>query len=283
LDDYDEVVRCITRGAEDHLPKPCDPTLLRARIVSSLDKKRLWDELNQNYRNLQQLEEQRDSLVHMIVHDMRAPLTSIMTGLEMFDFMPDMDAETRQELLVLAQRGSHALLGMINDLLDISRMENGMLELEKKPLTPAVIVDGALAQVNPLITEKHFSLVCELDEKPLIFTGDEEKLRRVLVNLLSNAIKFTPQGGTLTVGAWAVEHVVRFLVRDTGEGIPQDAHSKIFEKFGQVETRKSGRKMSTGLGLTYCKMAVEAHGGRIGVDSELGKGSTFWFDLPLAS
>jgi len=112
--------------------------------------------------------------------------------------------------------------------------------------------------------------------------ADEDKLRRTLVNLLGNSIKFTPQGGvTLIISDHPEEGAIWFAVRDTGEGIPKDAFERIFEKFGQVETRKAGRKMSTGLGLTFCKMVAEAHGGRIWVESELGVGSVFTVAIPV--
>jgi two-component system sensor histidine kinase/response regulator len=112
------------------------------------------------------------------------------------------------------------------------------------------------------------------------FSGDEDKLRRTLVNLLGNAIKFTPFGGTITAAAELQEDVLLFSIHDTGEGIPPEAFDRIFDKFGQVENRKAGRKMSTGLGLTFCKLAVEAHGGRIWVESRSGEGSAFYFTIP---
>ena len=277
--DHDAAVGCIAAGAEDYLPKPCDQTLLRARIVACLERKRLWDELAANYRHLKQLEELRDNLMHMIVHDMRAPLTAVLTSLEMIDFVPDIDDATRAELMVMARRGGQTLLGMINDLLDISRMESGVIALEMKLLQPAPLFERALSDVAPLIADKGFALVRNFDGEAG-FPGDEDKLRRVLINLLGNAIKFTPRGGTLTVGVTGHGSSVRFRVSDTGEGIPRESHGKIFEKFAQSESRLAGRRMSSGLGLTFCKLAVEAHGGRIGVDSEPGQGSTFWFDLP---
>ena len=113
--------------------------------------------------------------------------------------------------------------------------------------------------------------------------ADEDKLRRIVTNIVGNSLKFTPPGGSVTIGVQADEQDrgLLFRVTDTGEGIPPEAFERIFEKFGQVESRKAGRKMSTGLGLTFCKMAVEAHGGHISVESELGKGTTFSFAIPV--
>jgi signal transduction histidine kinase len=186
----------------------------------------------------------------------------------------------------MAVEGGQTLLGMINDLLDISKMEAGELTLEYAPLSPGELVERAANQVALLANNKGLALAHEVaPDLPQTFDGDEEKLRRTLVNLLGNAIKFTPSGGTVTVGVRrdpnAFSDALVFFVRDTGEGIPKEAFGRIFEKFGQVENRRAGRKNSTGLGLTFCKLAVETHGGHIGVESELGKGSTFSFTVPL--
>jgi two-component system, sensor histidine kinase and response regulator len=109
---------------------------------------------------------------------------------------------------------------------------------------------------------------------------DRDITHRIFVNLLGNAIKFSPGGTTIDIGISSIGTDVRVTVIDQGYGVPPDYHQRIFEKFGQVESRKEGKMYSTGLGLTFCKLAVEAHGGRIGLESEVGKGSTFWFTLP---
>jgi signal transduction histidine kinase len=171
---------------------------------------------------------------------------------------------------------------MISDLLDISKMEDGSLRLEIQDLAATELMEQALDQIEPLAQEKSLSLIRDFGTGSLTFPGDEEKLRRTLVNLLGNAVQFTPQGGTITASVWPGdgEKTVLLAVRDTGEGIPREAFECIFEKFGQVETGRAGQRLSTGLGLTFCKMVVEAHGGQIGVESELGCGSTFSFTLP---
>jgi signal transduction histidine kinase len=285
----DGVVRCIERGAEDFLHKPVNPTLLRARINASLEKKRLRDqevrlhrELQANFDRLRELEQLRDSLTHMVVHDLRTPLTSLLTGLYSMETMGPMD-EYQEEFWRMAVAGGETLLGMINDLLDVSKMEDGSLRLMYSNPTPEGLIERVVRQIEPLCREKNLELRTEIQPKLPILTADDDKLRRVLVNLLGNAIKFTPPGGTVSIIARAGDcgDVVRFSIRDTGEGIPREAFGRIFEKFGQVETRNAGQRNSTGLGLTFCKMAVEAHGGTIWVESELGQGSKFSFTVPI--
>lgn len=291
LDEMDSVVRCIEMGAEDYLPKPCNPVLLRARIDACLDKKRLRDqearlyaELQGNYQRLQELESLRDSLTHMVIHDLRTPLTSLLSGLEMLEAGGDLN-DDQDQILAIATRGGRTLLGMINDLLDISKMESGTLTLEYRETAPAELIDRVVSQVAHLAAGKQIIIQSDAPSHLPVLQADEEKLLRTLANLVGNAVKFTPPRGTITITARLQENGtgLLFSVTDTGEGIPKEAFGRIFEKFGQVETRKAGRKMSTGLGLTFCKMVVEAHGGTIRVESKLGQGSTFLFTIPFAA
>ncbi len=289
LDELESVVRCIDMGAADYLPKPFNPTLLRARVGASLREKRAHDreqrytaELAESYRRLRELERLRDDLTYMIVHDLRTPLTSLLSGLQTVPLVGDLNP-TQSEMLEIATDGGETLLGMINDLLDVEKMEQESVPLSLAPLSAAALVAQASAQVTLLAAAEGLTLASEVSSGLPDFQGDEDKLRRTLVNLMGNAIKFTPRGGAVTVGAsCGSANNLLFFVRDTGEGIPANALERIFEKFGQVESRQAGRKMSTGLGLTFCKLAVEAHGGRIWAESAPGVGSVFFFTLPLA-
>ena len=280
------VVACIEMGAADYLYKPFDPSLLRARIQNCLEKKRFHDrevslraQLQDKYNQLSELEKLRDSLTGMIVHDLRTPLTSLLTGLQTVEMVGELNDE-QKEIFQLSIDGGEQLLAMINDLLDVSKMEDGSMTLDRQLVAVPALVQGALRQVSSLAHDKEILLLPHLapDLPPLFL--DENKLTRTLVNLLGNAIKFTPVGGAVNVSASKTGEECVFSVRDNGEGIPREAFARIFEKFGQVETRQAGRKMSTGLGLTFCKLVVEAHGGRIWVESEIGQGSTFFCALP---
>ncbi len=289
LSEMDSVVHCVEMGAEDYLPKPFNPTLLKARIGACLEKKRardretkLFAQLQDNFRRLQELEQSRDDLTHMIIHDLRTPLNAMMMGMHAVETMGDLN-EDQQEMMKISQRGGKTLVDIINDLLDISKMESGSLQLKRQDIPVTGLIDTALEQVAILVNSRNLTLATELDPNLPHLVADEAILIRTLVNLLGNALKFTPEGGAVTVSVRLDDdgHSLQFSIRDTGEGIPPEAFERIFEKFGQVESRKGGRTVSTGLGLTFCKLAVEAHGGHIGVASAPGQGSTFSFTIPL--
>jgi signal transduction histidine kinase len=239
-------------------------------------------QLQESFTKLQALEKHRDDLTNLIVHDLRTPLTSIMGGMQTLPMIGCLD-EKQREMVALSVRGGENLLGMINDLLDVEKMEQGAMELDYAPIQPAALIESALTQVSWLTTSKELTVVNSATDELPAFHGDEGKLRRVLVNLLGNAIKFTPHGGTLNISAGLTSdsEMLQFSVKDSGEGIPEEAFEQIFEKFGQVANRQAGGVMSTGLGLTFCKLAVESHGGVITVESALGEGSTFTFTVPI--
>lgn len=259
--------------------------------------------LFQDISKERELDQLREDYTGMLVHDLRAPLTAIMNGIMMVKRgLGGPISEQQQELLGIAHQGSQTMLEMVNTMLDISKMEEGRLTLECEPLSPYALVDQTLDRLRVSAQDQRVRLVQDLAVGLPLVEADREKLVRVLQNLLDNAIKFSPTGGTVTFGAayarptkeghaaprklpmrlpalptgdWLV-----IWVRDQGPGIPPQFHDRIFEKFGQV---RGGRKVrGTGLGLTFCKLAVEAHGGRIWLQSAEGSGSTFAFALPLS-
>jgi signal transduction histidine kinase len=285
------IVACIEMGAADYIHKPADPALLRACVERCLIQKRLQEqevslrlELEDRYQQLQKMEQLRDSLTSMIVHDLRTPLTSFLTGLQTLDAISDLN-EQEKECLEVSISGGETLLGMINDLLDIAKMESGALTLKLEQITAPQLAARSMRHVEALAREKEVQLVSRISPGLPTFEGDAEKLGRALVNLLGNAVKFTPRGGTIALSIAFETRLGRtssvvFSVADSGEGIPREAFDRIFEKFGQAEERRGGRTMSTGLGLTFCKMVAEAHGGRIWLESEIGQGSDFLLAIP---
>ena len=284
VSEMQSVVRCIEAGAEDYLAKPFNPTLLNARIGASLDKKRgrdresvLFEQLQANYRRLQELEHLRDDMRNMIVHDLRTPLTAVIMGVELLQSHGALN-DSQHELMSVAANGGKTLLAMVNDLLDVEKMESGAAQLQLAPLSADALIAGALEQVAPLATGGKTELITEIAPGLHPFPGDENKLTRTLVNLIANAIKFT-RAGKVTISVSEDADNIRFAIRDTGEGIPSAAFERIFEKFSQLDHSRAG----TGLGLAFCKIAVEAHGGQIAVESTPGGGSTFSFWIPRAT
>jgi PAS domain S-box-containing protein len=242
----------------------------------------------------------RDDYTGMLVHDMRAPLTAIMNGIMMVKRgLGGPVSEKQHELLSIAHQGSQTMLEMVNLLLDIARMEQGRLVLDTEPLSPYALVDEMLDRLKSSAQSQNVELLQQLPPELPPIDADREKIVRVLQNLLDNAIKFSPAGGSVQIGAaystasgWNASTAAEqpllpdsltgsewlvFWVRDEGPGIPAQYHQRIFDKFGQVR----GNKMrGTGLGLTFCKLVVEAHHGLIWLESIEGQGSTFAFALP---
>ncbi len=285
VNEVESVVHCIQAGAEDYLTKPFDPTLLQARVNSCLQKKRgrdrevaLYAQLQQSFKRLQELEKLRDDMRKMVVHDLRTPLTSVIAGIEMAGQFGALNA-AQQEMMTIALSGGNKLLGMINDILDVEKMEAGKTQLHYDELSASALVAGAIELVASLASEAGTVIVTDMASDVPLFAADEKKLSRTLVNLIANAIKFTG-AGTVTISASASDAHVRFAVRDTGSGIPAEAFDRIFEKFGQIDSRN---KVGTGLGLAFCKLVVEAHGGHISVESTPGAGSTFAFTVPRST
>ncbi len=244
------------------------------------------ERLRQQYVQLRDLERTKEDLTAMIVHDMRNPVSVILVSLDTLrsTFPATYEDQGARELLEMAERSGRQLMNMINDLLDISRLESGAMKLKLEPVPPVELQEAALERVALLIERDDLTLRRQAEQELPLIMADREALIRVLVNLLTNALKFTPAGGEVRsqVQRAPEEAAVTFSVADTGPGIPPEFHEKIFEKFAQVDARRQGTKPSTGLGLTYCKLAVEAHGGRIWLRSEPGHGAEFFFTIPAA-
>ncbi len=255
---------------------------LADQVAIALENARLYGELHTNYERLQALERLRDDLTHMIVHDLRTPLTSFITGLPLLGELGDLN-EAQLRLLRRVLNGGDTLLGMINNLLDIAQTESGVLRLHYEDVTAAELLNVAADQVLLLVDDRQLRLERHVAADAPAFQADRDLVTRVLVNLLGNAIKFSPAASAIDVAARPAAEAgfIEFAVTDSGPGISREDFERIFEKFGQVESARQGHKASTGLGLTFCKLAVEAHGGRIWVESQPGHGSTFKFVLPV--
>jgi len=241
-------------------------------------------------RTLEELNRARKELTALIVHDLKTPLGGIINLLNMLQEEDlDVPSETRAELLKLAVSSGEEMQGMISDLLLLYRKEQRALEVRRQRLQPSELIETAINQIIPLARARNLTISVNLAEDLPVFSGDEDLLRRVLINLLGNALRFAPQDSTIHVEGAAGGGEITFRVLDEGPGIPDFLKEKIFEKFSSADPEVS-KHISTGLGLAFAKMAVEAHGGKIWVDSPCypaegdrpARGSCFSFRLPLS-
>lgn len=268
-------------------------------VMEKIELRILAKQLQEDYLTQRQLELYRDEMVQMLVHDLRNPMSSFITGLELAQLENELPQHCR-DYIDLAQRGGKELLEMINNILDFSQAEAGQLILNLTPVSASQLVASACAQMAPLAEKAGIALNQTINAQ-LKLAVDPQKVQRVLINLISNAIQHSPQGSCVVISVQAQTEVeepeskhptesvdpkatslLRFSVTDAGQGIPRHAFDQIFEKFGQVKN-PGVAKVSSGLGLPFSRMVVEAHGGRIWLDSELGRGTSFHFTLPKAT
>ncbi len=275
LTETEEKVKAFQLGGVDYVTKPIQLEEVDARVRTHLELRRRKHELQLSYERLQEMERLRDNLTHMIIHDMRTPLTIIGMALEFADQSIGSSDRKMVELIRTAREGAASLNGMISQLLDVSRFEAGQMPLEKTEENLAAVV-GRILDSMATLTGGH--RVRFDAPEPVSVLIDANIIGRVIQNLVTNALKFAPPSGEIRISVRCERDCARVSVQDDGPGIAPEYHQRIFEKFGQAGN--AARKLGTGLGLTFCKLAVEAHGGRIGVESEIGKGSTFWFTLP---
>jgi two-component system sensor histidine kinase/response regulator len=287
-------VQALEAGADDFISKPVDQTELTVRVKSLLRIKSYQDEISDRLleiaaknARLLELEKVRDGLSHMIVHDLRNPLTAISTYLQLSSLDAENLSESQQKRVDRCLFFCQELERMIQTLLDISKMEEGKMQLNREAIDLSEMVGEVLERFTPTGEERKIALSFSGNGDIPKIALDRSILKRVITNLVDNAIRYTPKGGAIAVSLDSApwEEVVCLSVKDSGSGLPAEYHQKIFDKFEQVRLKKDGdRAGSSGLGLTFCKMAVEAHGGKIWVESEgLGKGCTFLIQLPKNS
>jgi signal transduction histidine kinase len=270
-------VKALHLGGVDYLTKPVRQEEVEARVRTHLELQRQKRKVQDNYDKLRRSEQLRSNLTHMIVHDLRSPLTTIHMVLELVQkYIPPEDPQLGR-LVQVAQTGAATIEGMTRQLLDIYRMEAGQMPLQKTEWDLSKAIQEILQNLAPSAGGRKLVLV---SSRSLITFSDSGLIKRVIQNIVGNAIKFTPTSAEINISLSASEQEVRVVVTDNGPGIPAKYHQRIFELFGQAED--GNKTTGTGLGLAFCKLAVGAHGGLIGVESELGQGSSFWFTLPSA-
>ncbi len=228
------------------------------------------------------LEASRESLAQMIVHDLRNPLVSVLGHLELLERGQASVEATRKSVRVV-KRNTERLIRMVTDILDVARLEAGRMPLALAEVDLVSVVGDVAAEMAPLFERKSLRLLVAIPPSLAALQADREVLRRVLLNILSNAAAFSPRGSSIAVGVRLQDARVRVQVSDSGPGVPAEHRQRIFDKFGSVASQRHSGRHSSGLGLPFCKLAIEAHGGAIGIESEVGRGSTFWFTLARAA
>jgi signal transduction histidine kinase len=220
----------------------------------------------------------------MIAHDLRSPLMNIMGVAEvMIEGMFGSVTREQKKWLARVQSNSQSLVDLVSDFLDVSKLESGYVDISREAVSLAALIQKSVESHRVVALSKKISLHGTADPALPLVHADPRRLEQVLSNLISNAFKFAREGGKVEVEAVPAEGpMVNVRVRDNGAGIAADEIDQLFEKYRQAGNVKYSSQKGTGLGLVICKMIVEAHGGRIWVESEPAKGSTFYFSLPAS-
>ena len=227
------------------------------------------------------IEQMKSEFISIASHEMRTPLTSIHGVVKLLcaGRLGEL-SEAGSKMAKMALRNSDRLVNLVSDILDLERMKSGRDEITKVDCNSTQSIERAIDTVSSMAKEKN--IVLETNAKSNEFLGDRDRLTQALTNLLSNAIKFSPENSKVTIASRLEDDKILFSVTDRGRGIPADKLETIFERFQQVDASDSRKKGGTGLGLAICRHIIEQHGGKIWVESIYGKGSTFYFTIPLS-
>jgi signal transduction histidine kinase len=232
----------------------------------------------QEVTRLLRFEELRNNLVATVAHELRTPLTSLRMAIHLLtEQRVGSLSEKQADLVYGAREDCERLQSTVDELLDVSRIQAGRIELRAAPVEVEALVSDALEAQRVFAEQRHVALESEVLPGIAYVRADVDRVQLVFANLLSNAIRHSPEGAAVTIRAFATDAAVRVEVVDRGSGIPKAYHQAIFEKYFQMPGAATG---GAGLGLFIAREIVDAHGGEIGVESEPGKGATFWFTLP---
>jgi len=259
-------------------------SLIAGQLSAAMENARLFEEISRRNRKLKELSDFKDEILGIAAHDLRSPLSAIhMSASLLHTFADKMDDDEKDEALKGMVTKAKHMINMLNEMLDISVIESGNLVLKKKLIQFNKIVEKHYQQVLPLARSKNIGMQHETDETLPQVEIDENKMGEVLDNLLTNAIKYTPSDGNVKLTVERTDHSIQVCVQDSGVGIKNSELKRLFKKFSRTSAKPTGGETSTGLGLAIAKKIVDLHNGNIWVESEYGKGSKFYFTIPLNS
>lgn len=258
-----------------------EASFLRTVAEAQQETLAMNEALAQANAQLHELDRMKDAFLSMVTHELRTPLTVISGLAEMLEtgIYGALTPEQAEHIRQIAGQAERLRL-LVNDLLDLSKMEAGMLTLRRAWHAPHALVAAVIEQLHAVAAHRRVRLHNQVAPDLPIINCDGQRIEQVLANLIANALKFTPPGGEVTITALAEPAQFRFCVADTGAGIPAEALPRVFDKFFQVRSSTETGSKGTGLGLAIVNHLVELHGGAVSVASELGRGSRFYFSLP---
>ena len=275
-------IKAFSSGGVDYITRPFRIDEVISRVSTHLDLRRQREQLRETLRRMQELESLRDSFVHMIIHDLRNPLWGIESYLELMK-MDETAALSPKISKYIDETQLHAnnMIDMINSILDVNRMESGTFPLNLTNTDLVELCIQVIRGMEPMRQSRVLTIETALSPANAII--DVGLIRRLLTNLISNAIRATRnEGGQITLAVRSINNFIRSNVADNGYSIPLHDHQNIFDKYAQANLALSGKgRYSPGLGLPFCKLAAEAHGGRIGIDNPPADGNIFWIELPV--
>ena len=275
LTDTADKVRAFDAGGVDYVTKPFQFDEVLARVKTHVALRRAQADLADSYTRLRALEQLRDDLVRMVVHDMGSPLQALRINLLLLKGRAS--AKTTGKSCSQLPRSAEELSQMTNDLFDVSRLEECRMPVKRAVWDLTQMARDVRAVLGAIDATR----LIDIESAGAVEVScDGALVRRVMENFVTNALRHTPAGSPMRISIASGEGRVRVAVHDQGHGVPPEARERIFEKFGTVEVRQESAYHSVGLGLAFCKLAIEAHGGTIGVDPGVPAGSTFWFELP---
>ncbi len=266
----EDLERALQGGAVDYLTKPILPRVLGIRVQGAIERRRL----------LREIQELRARYTAMLVHDLRSPITAIKASA---DILAAEATEAQRRHLQRILGACDETIRLIDEILDLSRLEAGRLALHRRPVDVAAVAAEVAERYRPLALKKGVALAGPEPCDASVVAADPERLEQVITNLLENALKFTPTGGAVAVEVQDAGDALEVAVRDTGPGVPPEELPLLFEAFRQGRAGRAAGRAGFGLGLLICRHLVEGHGGRIWVESAPGRGARFAFRIPRAS